>query len=539
MRFLVLPLLFLPSLAVADDFVLSAPVGAVTVHPFGATLERRAVVDVPAGAHRLIVQDLPAGVDLRSLRLMVEGAVKGEVVMRDRFVPPRDVATPEVDAAEAEVARAREAIAVVQDDRARVLAARDAAAARLDFLKQLGEGEGVSSQPVADLRGLVAMIGEEAAAARRAQVDAEAEARGFAQQLDDLKEDLVRAEAALAALRPEVDARAYVAVSITAEQAGPVALVMRSFDYNVNWQPVYDLHLDRAAGKLRIERGAYLRQETGENWKGVSVVLSTAMPAEGVMPNEVYSQRMRIGDPVPVPKAMMRAEADGVGNFAEPVIEAPVMLEDRAAMSFDGLVAEYRYDAPLDLTSGADVIRIALGEVTLDAEIRARAVPLYEEKAYIEARVKNTAGEPILNGASFRYRDGVYVGSSGLSSIPVGAEEELFFGPIDGLTVKRTVLDRQEGDRGVISKSNAREESVRIDLENLTGEAWDLRVIDRVPYSEQEDLQITYQARPAASEKDLDGQRGVLAWDMKIGAGEKQQIGLDTVIKWPEGKVLQ
>jgi len=30
-----------------------------------------------------------------------------------------------------------------------------------------------------------------------------------------------------------------------------------------------------------------------------------------------------------------------------------------------------------------------------------------------------------------------------------------------------------------------------------------------------------------------------LAWDMEIGAGEKQQIGLDTVIKWPEGKVLQ
>jgi len=185
------------------------------------------------------------------------------------------------------------------------------------------------------------------------------------------------------------------------------------------------------------------------------------------------------------------------------------------------------------------VVRIALGEVSLDADIRARAVPLYEDRAFIEAEVRNTAGEPILAGTSYRYRDGVFVGGGDFPSIPVGGEEALFFGPIDGLVVKRTVLERQEGDRGVISKSNAREESLRIDLENLTGEAWNLRVIDRVPYSEQEDLQITYQARPAASEKDLDGQRGVLAWDMEIGAGEKQQIGLDTVIKWPEGKVLQ
>ncbi|MGH1453882.1 MAG: DUF4139 domain-containing protein [Paracoccaceae bacterium] len=539
MRFLVLPLLFLPSLAVADDFVLSAPVGAVTVHPFGATLERRAVVDVPAGAHRLIVQDLPAGVDLRSLRLMVEGAVKGEVVMRDRFVPPRDVASPAVDAAEAEVARIKEAVAGIEDARARVLAARDAATARLEFLRQLGEGEGVAAQPVADLRDLIGMIGEQAAAARRAQVDAEAEARGFAVQLDDLAEELARAEAALAALRPEVEARAYVAVSVVAEQAGEVALVLRNFADAVQWQPVYDLHLDRKAGKLRIARGAYVAQDTGENWKGVAVTLSTSMPAEGVTPRSVYAQRMRIVDPVaPAPRSVMRSQAD-MGMMAAPVMEERVMAEKAASVSFDGLVAEYRYDSPLDLVSGADVVRIALGEVSLDADIRARAVPLYEDRAFIEAEVRNTTGEPILAGMSYRYRDGVFVGGGDFPSIPAGGEEALFFGPIDGLVVKRTVLERQEGDRGVISKSNAREESLRIDLENLTGEAWNLRVIDRVPYSEQEDLQITYQARPAASEKDLDGQRGVLAWDMKIGAGEKQQIGLDTVIKWPEGKVLQ
>ncbi len=538
MRLLALPLMFFPAMVWAEDYVLSAPVGAVTVHPAGATLERRVTVDVPAGQHRLIVQDLPVGVDLGSLRMVVEGAVKGEVVMRDRFTPPRDAATPEVDAAEADVARIEEAMAQAEDDRARVLAARDAAMARLDFLRQLGEGEGVAAQPVADLRGLIAMIGEEAAAARRAQVDAEAKARGFAQRLKDLNEELNRARAALAALRPEVEDRAYVAVSLTVEREGEVSLVMRSFAREVMWQPVYDLHLDRAAGKLRIERGAYVRQDTGENWKGVSLTLSTSMPAEGVNPREVYSQKMRIDDPAPpVPKPVMRSQAD-MGALAEPVMETAIVVE-QAAVSFDGLVAEYRYDKPLDLVSGADMLRIALGEVSLNADISARAIPLYDETAFVEAQVKNTAGEPILAGQAFHYRDGVFVGEHGFPSIPVGGEDALFFGPIDGLVVNRTVLDRHEGDRGVISKSNARKEQVRIDLENLTGEAWDLRVIDRVPYSEQEDLQITYDARPAVSEKDIEGRRGVLAWDMEIAAGEKKQIGLDTVIKWPEGKVLR
>jgi hypothetical protein len=64
-------------------------------------------------------------------------------------------------------------------------------------------------------------------------------------------------------------------------------------------------------------------------------------------------------------------------------------------------------------------------------------------------------------------------------------------------------------------------------------------VLDLVPYSEQEELEITYKADPVVSEVDVDGKRGILAWEFDLGAGEKKEISLNSVMSWPEGKVLQ
>ena len=113
------------------------------------------------------------------------------------------------------------------------------------------------------------------------------------------------------------------------------------------------------------------------------------------------------------------------------------------------------------------------------------------------------------------------------------------FGPIEGLRLTRLVRDRNEGDRGILTKSNEQTETVEITVENLTGEVWPLRLIDRVPVSEQEDLEITWTAEPMPAERDIEGARGILAWTFDLPARETQTITVNTRMTWPEGKVLQ
>ena len=78
-----------------------------------------------------------------------------------------------------------------------------------------------------------------------------------------------------------------------------------------------------------------------------------------------------------------------------------------------------------------------------------------------------------------------------------------------------------------------------LEVENLTTEVWPVRLTDLVPYSEQEDLEISFEANPAPSETDVEGQRGILAWEFDVAPGETKAVSLTHTLRWPEGMDLQ
>ena len=49
------------------------------------------------------------------------------------------------------------------------------------------------------------------------------------------------------------------------------------------------------AGSLRLDRGLLVRQDTGEDWAGVHLLLSTARPMDQSAPSELQPQFPRIG----------------------------------------------------------------------------------------------------------------------------------------------------------------------------------------------------------------------------------------------------
>ncbi|MEX5730040.1 uncharacterized protein Ga0609869_003393 [Rhodovulum iodosum] len=538
MRALALALLLVPSALWAEDIALSSAVSAVTLYPDGATVTRSVPFSIPAGQHRLMLADLPRTTPIDAIRVAVSGATMGSVTARDDFVPPRDDAPdPALEAAEAEVERAeaalREAAAGVEAIRAEAEAAR----ARLSFLKALREAPDLAEVEVAALREMTALIGVETLSALRSQQEAERRAADAQRALKPLEEALARARQARDALVPEDEARAMVGVEVSAPAAAEGVVTIEYPVGAAQWRPVYDLRLDRTAGQLTIERGALVAQWTGENWVGATLSLSTVRPSGQVAPAELWPDRRRIGDPAERYAVGAGAPmADAEMALSEPAPAPPIV----ATAEYDGLSVRYAYPDPVDIASGADNVRLALGTLSTAAEISARAVPMLDATAYLMAEITNDTGELILPGAEAAfYLDGRYIGVQSLELIPAGGTAALAFGPIEGLRLTRTVEDREEGDRGVIRKSNEETEAVRIEVENLTGETWPLRVIDRVPFSEQEDLEITWKADPAPAETDIDGKRGVMAWRVELAPGETREIALSHRIVWPDGKVLR
>jgi len=537
MRALALVLVCLPLSALAEDFRLPSRVSAVTLYPQGASVTREATFSVPAGAHDLILADLPEGTPLASVRVSVDGARMGGVHTRNDYVPPRPpqesaaliAARAEVERLEATLRAAR---AGVEDIRLEAEAAR----ARIAFLEGIGQGDGLAALGPGALRDLAGMIGAETLAARRESAEAVRRAEAAERDLKDLTEELLRAQQALKALVPEAEARAMLSVAISADAAAEGRLSVTYTIPDARWQPLYDLHLARASGQVRIERGAFVQQETGENWTDVALTLSTRRPSEQGTPGEVYPWIPRIGDPDEI-RPMPRVKAEEGMMMTAPMAE---VAADVARAEFDGLAVSYSYPAPVSVATGADRVRLMLPPLEVAARIEARAVPLVDETGFLVALLTPPAEEVLLPTPEARfYLDGRYTGQRWLPLVPGAEEVALSFGPIEGLRLSRVLRNRSEGDRGLITRASEMREEVEIIVENLTGASWPVHLIDRVPVSEQEDLRITWQADPAPDETDLDDARGILGWRFDLAAQSRRTVTLSTRMTWPEGKVLQ
>lgn len=540
MRLTALALCFAPTLLCAEIIPVASPVTHVTLYPEGGTVERVAIVALPQGEHEIILTDIPANVDLTTVRVTLDGARIGSLTMRQNYVPPRDADTPDIDAAEARIRDIEARLQAVRDDAAQARLAAGAAEAQIAFLTQLGSAEGIAGAGAENLRQITRMIGEEALAARQSAHAAQIEGRRIERAFEDLAKELKEAQAALDALVPEVEDRAYVSIKAGADAPTEATLKVSYLTDNAEWEPVYDLTLNRGTNPtVTLDRGAVVYQDTGENWENVTLTLSTVTPASNVEPGILLPQRRRIEDPAPAPSSRAFGAADILAEPA-PAMEAPVIIDYAVSSDLSGYALVYRYPLPVNLAAGADNLRLKLDTLTTGAVAQAKAVPIRDETAFLVAQITNDTGEQILPSSWVSlYVDETFVGTTGIDGIAAGAEAELPFGPIDGLRLKRVVLNRNEGDRGLISRSNAEVTEAQIEVDNLTGDTWELRVLDRVPYSEQEDLAVTWNATPKPSEENVDNLRGILGWDLTLPPGDKQVIRLEQTLTWPDGKLLR
>jgi len=523
--------------AFGDDVTVLAPVSAVTVYPDGAEIIRRASAELPAGTHRVF---LPyAGLDdLSALPRIAtsEGVTIGTLGFRRDVGLDREALFTQAQAtAWAEVERLDSEADAAADARARTAASVKALDARLAFLDKIEPGEAATAETVL---ALAATLTEQVAEAEAALVEARAALRPLDERIAEIKAAQAAALAAFERLSPPDEVADMISVELTLAEAGPVTLELSELAPYAWWEMDYDIDLDREAGALGIDRKVIVAQNTGEVWADVALTLSTARPGEAVSPAPVHPDPARIEEPREVARggvaSLAMEDAMMMAPAPEPVMEAQMKT---ATMQLDGLALSYVYPEPVTIASD-EAAELALDTLALDAEPMIWASPRRDETAFTIARFTNTTEEPILPGMANILRDGHLVGREPIEMIPAGAETEMGFGPIEGIRLA-TIFERNaEGDTGLISRSNTREQRLTFTVENLTGEAQELRAFFPLTYSEQEDLRVRVTASPAPDERDIDRARGVSAWDLALVPGETAEVNITVALDWPEGMEL-
>ncbi|KEJ91044.1 DUF4139 domain-containing protein [Sulfitobacter donghicola] len=540
MRFLSVALVALPLPIMAETFTTTSSPTAATVYSGFAMVTREVSVEVPAGAHQIILPDLPQWVDAGSLRASISGADITSTRLRTAALPPQpDSDSQAVVAAKEQIKLAERALRDLDDAIQDAELAIQSAEARLAFLGNLSSSETLPSDPLA-LAELAAMIEAQTLTAKQTQLNAQREARQISEARPDLLRDLEDAKAALDALTPPAEPKALLALSVDAKEAGTIIATV-SYPARASWQPTYDVALatgDDATMTLR--RAALVHQNTGENWDNIALTLSTLTPSGQIVPSELYPPLLRFEDPQL--RAKLQRSVSGLSaGMAEDVAE-PAMMEAAPSPqpNFDGPGVRYTLPSPISIAQNAEGARVELDALEFGARVFARAVPASDQTAFLMAESENASKESLLAANSAQiFVDGTLVGQSYFSAVPAGGEIVQAFGPIEDLRLKRTVLDLSEGDRGLISRTNAQTQEIRMEIENLGAKAWDVELLEAIPYSEQDDLEIEWSAKPQPSITDVDNRRGLMQWNFSIGANDNKEITTEQFIRWPDGKVLR
>lgn len=548
--------------AMADEVPVTSRIDTVVVFPSGAEATRTARLSLVKGEHTLVLDDLPAETVPGSIRVdgkATAGLDIQSVDSRRRYVPRADqeAVQSERKAIEAEIEKLR-------DERGLLQGQQDAAQAQKTLLQNLaqmparplpqeGSPAPAAGQPAAgtDWQQILGLIASGMTEAQRMALDAEVKTRDLDRRIEEL-------EKKLATLAPARSEQTEVKVYVIAADALEADLTVRYQVRNASWTPRYDARLATGSKtqspQLELLRRADITQRTGESWENVSLQLSTTRPTASAAAPAIDTVTVDFApEPEKVPMAAaapLAPDEDRAVRKKKVVTFSRGELED-AAEKLDAALGEvgasvqaapfqavFVVPGRLTIPPTGDSKRVFLQQDSIEPAITVRTVPKLDAKAYLYAGLKLPKGSPLLPGPVSLFRDGTFVGSGELPTLSPGEEHELGFGADDLVRVRHAIAEEKRGETGLISAARTDSRNFRVTVKNMHERAVQLVVLDNFPVSQNEDIKVELVGPTQPTKRDVDGKRGVIAFESKLEPEQEQAIEFGYRIIWPGARSI-
>lgn len=519
---------------------LALPITAVTCLEDRAQVERSGPVRLTAGVRRLRVgpvTPLAVGHSLRAELSFEDGGTEtadGARVVDARVVRAYTPAPPGEPGRDASELR-REVHELEREARdARLLQQRlenrlaVIGQARTDLHRDIVQGAGAGD---AD---------PERWSDRLDRVDEETEPRTeelhrLLRRLRDLDEELREAREALARTEGEPqELTAFVELVVEAERAGPAVLRLVHLVPCALWRPAYRATLAADRHSVLLETDAFVWQDTGEDWTGVRLSLSTARPTLAASPpaltEDVLTLRERSAEERRTVEVDLREEDIRTVGGESPVAGSGGAFE-LPGLHDGGEVRVLTAPQPVTVASDRSPHRVHLSSFTAPCRAEYSCVPELSPLVATTARFTNEAGHVLLAGPVDLVRGSGFMGRGELSFAGTGEEVRLAFGSEDTFRMTRHV--EEERDTAGLSGINQRTvitRRVRLFVSRLDapdgGAAQEVVVRERVPVSEISAVEVRVRAELSLPEPDGVDAEGVVRWVLRLGPGERREISL-------------
>ncbi len=531
-------------------------ISKVTVYRGQALVTRSIDLDLSPGASELIVEGLPARVVPESLYAQTSGDVK-VLSVRYREQAVREDTREEVKQLDAKIEELKRKQGHAKSQRENAV---DLMAKFKDLWKLAVDSANV------DLNRSVLQSEQIESFTRYLETKA-LEWHEKILEIQDVESELQKEMDLLQRKRKDLDAghsrTEREAVLFLSGQTKKKAVVELSYLVDgANWLPQYNLRADPDRARVLIEYHAVVNQTSGEDWNGVVLSLSTAEPTMVAAAPILEPMLVSLSHPAAQQQAaqqpvlgaeqarqyLISRKANVKKGVAASIELNELAIQNQAFFfnvsrkeveEFQRQIAEVSrvegisvtYDLPgkLTLPSRSDQQLVSIATIAAKAEFVLLATPLLTDYVYLQAVLLNDSDTILLPGQATMFRNSEFVGKGQLPQVTIGEKFTAGFGIDSQVRVAHELEDKKSRIQG---GNQIDTYHYRIALSNYKNTTVQLRLLDRLPFTDDASVKVELEKTDPELSKDAEylrtaRKKGILRWDLQLtpnSIGEKATV---------------
>lgn len=335
-----------------------------------------------------------------------------------------------------------------------------------------------------------------------------------------------------------------VVVVYKANQPGTVNLKLDYLVGGAYWAPAYDLRAT-SSGKepIRLSLKALVSNQTGVDWNGVKLTLSTANPTTGGTPPNIptqyldqysYSDAAGYGAnrslSAPAPAA---AGAGGDAYAEDEVAEEAKVAEtatDYTEVVESALSIEYAIALPYSVPADGKPKTVDIQQYSLPVRLAYYSAPKYDDDAFLQARIGGWEQYNLLPGRANVYFDGAFLTETSLNPTITQDTLAIGLGRDPQIVIKREQL-RDYTSRKTIGTNVRETRGYKIEVRNTKKEPIELLVEDQFPVSQNKAIEVVLAEGHGAA---VNPQNGRLTWKLTLKPNETRTLSFQYEVKYPK-----
>lgn len=528
----------------ASEIEAHSRISRVTLYSETALVSRQADLKLNPGRHKVVFADIIPEVDEDFLRVSFQGNAQVKLFgarLRKEFL--REDPSERIKELESQIKELEDQKKKTEYDKEILNKEKQFLdSVRLFSEAQLPKDLVTKIPQPQELEGLMKFLDAKWKENYSGYIDCEFKVREIVNKIDVLRRELSQMSGPRQKLKRSIE----VDLEVIRDGGGELAL-----SYLVrggSWQPVYEARADFEKSEVELVSNAIVKQNTGEDWQDVEMILSTAKPLAGgnmpyvspwfirpYQPPTQYDKKQKISN-------IMKEEMSQALQYA--AFDSETDKDDAAGMTSysqvqeKGVAVTYTLNEKASIKSDGSEHKLSVSSQALVAGFEYSAYPRAISSAYLGSRVVNAPDLQLLAGRVNVFLGGDFTGTANIPGVGPAEEFDLYLGADENVKIKREQIERKVDETLIGNIASSAKRAIfkyKLTVENYKSKKIKVKLFEAMPVSEDDRIRVKIQqVSLEPQEKDWKDRKGVWLWELELEPKAKTEITYSYLIEHPK-----